>query len=256
MTSALLLAAGKATRLGELRDQYAKACVPIGKTTPLRFMMEQLAESGVTEIWVNLHWRAEQVREHALQSASQGVEVRFLEEPQLLGTGGTLLECFRQRGLMPDLVANAKQFGDVDFSALLKQPVGSLVLHPPSPLADFGGLCYDDDSRITGLLPKSEAAHATSATAQAAVYTGICRPDPAWLPFLVAARNAKPDDVLCMVRHGMLPAMADGVFPHAWLHHGEWCEISTPARVQAVAEQFKARARRHREGCVSHPDEQ
>jgi NDP-sugar pyrophosphorylase family protein len=254
MTSALLLAAGKATRLEGLRDQYAKACVPVGNTTPLRFMMERLADFGVTEIWVNLHWRAEQVREHALQSAKQGVEVRFLEEPQLLGTGGTLLECYRQRGLMPDLVANAKQFGDVDFGALLQQPAATFALHPPSPLAEFGGLRYDANSMITGLLPKSAATPQDSE--QVAVYTGICRPAQAWLPYLENARGQNPDDVLCLLRHGALPAMADGIQARAWLHHGEWCEVSTPERVQAVADQFKAKELRHREGCASPRGEQ
>ena len=246
MKSALLLAAGKATRLKELREQYAKACVPVGSTTPLRFLMQQLAAADVREIWVNLHWKAEQVREQALQAAEVGVEVRFLEEPQLLGTGGTLLECYRQRGLMPDLVANAKQFGDVDFAALLQQPAGSLVLHTQSALAEFGGLHFDEDRRISGLYPKTEAAKLnpespTSCYADphnnpggTAVYTGICRPDAAWITHLEKARGQDPDGVLCMIRHGMLPAMADGSTARAWLHHGQWCEVSTPERVQAA----------------------
>ena len=62
MTTALLLAAGKATRLGALRNQYAKACVPVAGTTPLRFAIERLAQAGVTRVIVNLHWQAEQVR--------------------------------------------------------------------------------------------------------------------------------------------------------------------------------------------------
>jgi N-acetyl-alpha-D-muramate 1-phosphate uridylyltransferase len=81
MKSALLLAAGKATRLGALRDRYAKACVPVGGTTPLRQLMEQLSAAGVKRFVINLHWQAAQVRA-AAAAAAQAVdaELLFLEE--------------------------------------------------------------------------------------------------------------------------------------------------------------------------------
>jgi NDP-sugar pyrophosphorylase family protein len=249
MKSALLLAAGKATRLQSIRDQYAKACVPIADTTPLKFMLQQLALAGVQEVWINLHWKAEQVREQALQAAADGMEIRFIEETHLLGTGGTLLECYRRRGLLPDLVVNAKVFCDVNFDILLQHAPGTLVLHPGSALSEFGGLHFDPQMNITGLMPKSIAKPATNA----AVYTGIARPAAEWLPYLQQAHKdlslpegeQSPAPILCMLRHGMLPALADGIACRAWLHPGYWHEISTPERV-------KLAVRLRREGYDSH----
>ena len=83
MTTALLLAAGKATRLGALRNQYAKACVPVAGTTPLRFAIERLAQAGVTRVIVNLHWQAEQVRAEASAAVPSGIQLDFLEEDVL-----------------------------------------------------------------------------------------------------------------------------------------------------------------------------
>jgi len=248
MKSALLLAAGKATRLQSIRDQYAKACVPIADTTPLKFMLQQLAQAGVQEVWINLHWKAEQVREQALQVAVDGMEIRFIEESQLLGTGGTLLECYRRRGLLPDLVVNAKVFCDLNFSALLQQAPATLVLHAASALSEFGGLHFDSGMKIRGLMPKSDA----KSVPDAAVYPGICRPAAEWLPYLQQAHEdlsptageplAAP--ILCMLLHGMLPALDDGLVCHAWMHSGYWHEISTPERV-------KQAVRWRREGCDS-----
>ena len=241
MSRALLLAAGKATRLGALRDRYAKACVPIAGTTPLRFAIEALAAAGVRELVINLHWQGEQVRAAAEQARPAGLRLRFLEEETLLGTGGTLLACQESFGFLPDLVSNAKLFTDLDWSAVLRAAPGSLVLHTASPLAEFGGLLYDERGQVRGLLSRQQLAEGQTpppAPAGAAVYTGICRPDPAWLPFL--QRDAAPARAegkpLCLVRSGFLPALAAGVQVPSLLHHGAWCEISTPERVRAAEE--------------------
>ncbi len=264
MKSALLLAAGKATRLQGIRDQYAKACVPIGDTTPLKFMIGRLIQSGIGNMWVNMHWLPDQVLEHACfalkeygdDRADGPIEERnrlnFIEEPELLGTGGTLLEYYQRNGSLPDLIINAKQFGDVDLKVVVQQPVGTLVLHSQSKLSDFGGLRFDENFNISGLLAKSEAAKMTSSgggagleasnstTHGVAVFTGICRPDPAWLPYLQQAREDNPQQVLCMLRHGMFPAMADGVTARAYLHDGDWYEISTPERVKEAVRRRRA----------------
>ena len=232
MSTALVLAAGKATRLEGLREQYAKACVPVGDTTPLQHLLPRLHQAGVTRAWINLHWQAEQVREHALAAAPQGLELYFLEEPDLLGTGGTLLQVTEQDQL-PEVVVNAKLFSDFDYAQLLAAPAGTVVLHPGSPLSEFGGLQFENDC-ITGLLPRAEAAATqTDSASQAAVFTGIAHPHHSWLDGLRTTPTPS-----CWIRHGLLPALAAGHPTHALLHRGCWCEISTPERVQSAKNQL------------------
>lgn len=226
--AAMLLAAGKATRLLGMRDQYAKACVPVSGTTPLAFLMPKLGAAGFSPIWINLHHHADQVRAQA-QSLAPVAELRFLEEPELLGTGGTFLEVVRREGALPRLVVNAKIFTDFDFGSLRDAAPGTCVLHPGSPLADFGGLRHDGHGNILGLAKRDESNDSAS------VFTGICVPHPAWLPHLAAARAARPREPICLVRDGLIPALAEGVRHPAWLHAGGWCEISTPERVAAAA---------------------
>jgi len=242
MKSALLLAAGKATRLGALRDRYAKACVPIADTTPLRRLMEQLAAAGVNRFVINLHWQAAQVRAAAAAAKSVDADLLFLEEPQLLGTGGTLLACMREFNVFPDLIVNAKLFTDVNWGALLEAPPGTLVVHPPSELASFGGLLTEPSAegpRLAGLWPKSraQAEETPPPPHRAAVYTGICRPSTAWLPsleaeFPQASADGRP---LCLARAGFLAYAAAGNRVRVYEHPGIWCEISTPERVAEAA---------------------
>lgn len=234
--TALLMAAGKATRLVGVRERWAKANVPVGPTTPLRFLLEKLHLAGYRRCWVNLHHLPEQVEEEARRWAPPGLELAFLEEPELLGTGGTLLEVSRREGSLPTAVVNAKMITDFDFAQLRQAPGPAMVLHAQSRLEEFGGLRFDGDARLLGLqgrdLPLEDGF-------SAAVYTGICRPDPAWIPHLEAAESDREASPCCLVRHGLLPAIADGsASATALLHRGFWMEISTPKRLQALRQEI------------------
>ncbi|TAH38735.1 MAG: hypothetical protein EYC70_05050 [Planctomycetota bacterium] len=231
MSTALVLAAGLATRLGSLRERYAKACVPVAGTTPLAFVLQRLHAAGVQRAWVNLHHHGEQVQAEAERSAPPGLELHFLEEARLLGTGGSLLAVAEGDGSLPDLVVNAKIFTDFDFGRALAAPASAVVLHPPGDLALFGGLRHDGAGRVTGL----RTAGPPSSEAGTAVFTGISRPSTSWLPALAAAARARPKDAVCLVRDGLLPALQNGADVRALLHAGLWLEVSTPERVAAAA---------------------
>lgn len=235
MASALLLAAGKATRLEGLRDTYAKANVPVGNTTPLRFLLETFGTT-FSDVWINLHFKGDQVREQAERYVSQGVRLHFIEENPLLGTGGTLLEMVAQSGGLPEVLVNAKMFTDFHFPSLCDAAPGTLVLHEESDLKIFGGLRFDAKGFLQGLCTKDST---PAKNESAAVFTGICKPSPAWLTHLEAARQSNKEEVLCLIRHGLLPALKlKPKHARVMLHHGTWCEISTPERVTEASNQL------------------
>lgn len=231
--AALLFAAGQATRLAGLRERWAKACVPVGATSPLADLLPRVVAAGFAPIWINLQHHADQVRAAARAAAPQAA-LRFLEEPELLGTGGTLLAVAEADGALPSFCANAKVFGDFAPAALRGAPPGTVVLHPDSPLAEFGGLRFDAEWRVLGLAPR-----AAGSESSAAVFTGFCVPHPAWLPPLARARSERPGAPLCLIRDGLLPALAAGAEHRALLHRGWWCEVSTPERVAAAARRLR-----------------
>jgi len=233
MKTALLLAAGKATRLGELRNQWAKACVPIGESSPLKFALAKLRATGFEKVVINLHHLAEQVRAEAETFAAE-LDLQFLHEDPLLGTGGTLLATHDSWGL-PDLVLNAKQFHDLDLGNL--PPAPAVVLHPSSSLLQFGGFRFQKN-QVVELLPKNQAQQASQA--DAGVFTGICRPTSNWVEHIRRA-PVRPDGTRCLVRDGLLPALEAGEPCHPHIHEGRWMEISTPERVRE-AKQINAAA--------------
>lgn len=87
---ALVLCAGRGTRLGELTRELPKPLLPIGGVPLVVRMLRHLAAMGFTEVAINLHHRAEALREGVGDGASAGVAVTYSFEPTLLGTAGAV----------------------------------------------------------------------------------------------------------------------------------------------------------------------
>ena len=87
---AILLAAGRGTRLQPLTDTIPKCLVSIKGKPLLEIWLERLSEAGIGPFLINTHYLAEQVE--ALVAASpHRQQVTLVHEAELLGTAGTLL---------------------------------------------------------------------------------------------------------------------------------------------------------------------
>ena len=86
---ALLLAAGKATRLGSLSQVTPKCLHEVNGEPLLDRIVKQLRDVGVGEILINTHHLAPQIEEHVRRSQWRA-GVNLSHEPELLGTLGTV----------------------------------------------------------------------------------------------------------------------------------------------------------------------
>ena len=91
---ALVLAAGLGTRLRPITDKIPKALVKISGQTLLEITLQKLIDSGASEIVVNVHHFADQIRDW-IHNHPQSVPVHISDESQkLLNTGGALRKSF------------------------------------------------------------------------------------------------------------------------------------------------------------------
>jgi mannose-1-phosphate guanylyltransferase len=86
---AFLLAAGNGTRLRPLTEKIPKCLLPIGGIPLLQIWLQTCRNFGIDEILINVHAHAGAVREFLWQNAN-GVRFHITEEPELLGSAGTL----------------------------------------------------------------------------------------------------------------------------------------------------------------------
>ena len=86
---AFLLAAGEGTRLRPLTNSIPKCMVPIRQQPLLEIWLELCSVSGIDEVLINLHSHADAVREF-VDKRDYGLSVQLFDEPQLLGSAGTI----------------------------------------------------------------------------------------------------------------------------------------------------------------------
>lgn len=106
---ALLLAAGKASRLGSLSQDTPKCLHKIGGTPLIDRLVEQLMSVGVNEFLINTHHLADRVEAH-VRAAPWGERATISHEEVLLGTLATLRVNQSFFGLEPGWVLHADNY--------------------------------------------------------------------------------------------------------------------------------------------------
>src|ERR671933_622691 len=86
---AVVLAAGKGTRLFPLTGEIPKPMAPVANTPIIRHIFNLLARHGITEAYANVHYLADALLEaYGEESRVNGMIVRLEREEELTGTAG------------------------------------------------------------------------------------------------------------------------------------------------------------------------
>ena len=148
---AFLLAAGNGTRLRPLTDSVPKCLLPIQGVPLLEIWLNNCRAAGITDVLVNAHAHAEAIRQFAAEEKT-GVRVRIVEEPQLLGSAGTLAE---NREFIAGEEAFFILYGDVLTNIDLSR---MLAFHKQKHLAATLGIYQVPDPSRCGIVTLDENA--------------------------------------------------------------------------------------------------
>jgi NDP-sugar pyrophosphorylase family protein len=149
---ALLLAGGKAERMGEAAQGLPKPLVPVAGYPLAEYTVGRLVAAGVTRVIVACRAGQEDVFVNAL--AGLGAEIEPVGEPEPLGRGGGLkLAASRRQETGPVLALNGDELLDVDFAALIgghERSGAAATIVVSQVRSPFGVVEIEDDGRITG----------------------------------------------------------------------------------------------------------
>jgi NDP-sugar pyrophosphorylase family protein len=148
---AIILAGGRAERLGEAAGGRPKALVELAGRPLAAYQVEQLAMAGVTRVLVSCAAGHEGAFETAL--GGLGPEVVAVAEPEPLGRGGGIRFAAQARREQGDLFAlNGDELVDVDFSRLLAlhRERGAAATITVVPLRSPFGVVDLEDDLVTG----------------------------------------------------------------------------------------------------------
>lgn len=220
---AMVLAAGRGERMRPLTDITPKPLLEVGGKPLIAYHLERLAEAGIDDVVINLAWLGSHIREALGDGASYGVSITYSDEgPEALETGGGIFRALRWLGDAPFLVVNGDVWTDIDLAtlaALRTDALAHLVLVPNPPHHPRG-----DFALVGARVTESGDARYT--------YSGIGRYTP---EFFAGCTDGK-FPLLPLLRRAMAAERLTGE-----LHGGEWLDIGTPERLEALNEAISSR---------------
>jgi MurNAc alpha-1-phosphate uridylyltransferase len=105
-TKAMVLAAGLGLRMRPLTDRMPKPLVPVAGRALLDHVLDKLADAGVREAVVNVHYLPDQIIEHVAPRAEPRVIISD-ERDAVLGTGGGVVKALPLLGDAPFFHVNS-----------------------------------------------------------------------------------------------------------------------------------------------------
>lgn len=220
---AVILSGGQGTRLRPLTSTMPKPAVPMANRPMLWYMVDWLARHGVEDIVMSVGFLADGLRAALDETGHEGVAIRYVEEPEPLGTAGAVK--FAEKHLDERfLVLNGDILTDFDISAEIAQHEATgaratLALVPAEDPTAYGLVLTDDDRRVLEFREKPAPE------------------DVPPNPRINAGAYVLERDVMDLIEPGKAVSFEREVFPkligdgiYAYDADGYWLDLGTPER--------------------------
>ena len=222
---AIVLAGGKAERMGDATAGRPKALVDVAGRPLVAYQVTRLARAGVERVIISCAAGQGALFEHELRGL--GAEIAVAEEPERLGRGGGIKFAARERREQGDLYAlNGDELVDVDFSALLtrhREAGGAATVAVARPKSPFGVVDLGPDDVVVGFSEGGRIPYWVNCGIYVLSDATIERfpergdHETTTFPELVAERRL-----------------------HAYRHEGLWLTVNTPKELRTAGEHVAA----------------
>jgi dTDP-glucose pyrophosphorylase len=158
---AVIMAGGFGKRLRPLTEHVPKPMLPVGDRPLLQRIIERLREAGVSRVNLTTHYKSEVIQQHFGDGREFGVDIRYVEEDQPMGTAGAL--CLIKDTDQPLLIMNGDILTNVDFRAMYEfhreQNAYMTIAVKQIELAVPYGVIEMSGSGVTGITEKPVMRH-------------------------------------------------------------------------------------------------
>ena len=228
---AVILAAGKGTRMGALTSDIPKPMIQVAGKPVIEHIIRRILDSGIREFVVVTRYLGNKIEEYLRDGSKLGASIEYVEQSDKYGTGAALLEAREQVANEPVLMT----FADIitpafNYSGALKtfQDTGGAAVITLNWVDDpYAGGAVDvgEDGlvrRITEKPPKGRVlSHWNS--------SGIFVFDPVVFEYLARlAPSARGEYELPDAGSAMID---DGLAVHPYYLRGPWIDVGTPQDV-------------------------
>jgi NDP-sugar pyrophosphorylase family protein len=226
---AILLAGGKGTRLRPLTLHTPKPIVPIFNRPFLHYQIDLLKQvPGLNEVILSLNYQPRRIEDVFGDGHGVGLPIRYLVEPQPLGTGGAIK--YAEPHLDgPVIVFNGDVLTHIDLNAVLalhreRRAKATIVLTPVENPAAYGLVETGPDGAVRRFLEKPKPDEITTNHINAGIY--VLEPD---------TFDRIPRDTPYSIERSYFPSLVErGEAFVAYVYGGYWIDIGTPEKYMQV----------------------
>lgn len=228
----MILAAGRGQRMRPLTDTTPKPMLPVAGKPLIQHHVERLVAAGVRELVINTAWLGEQIERHLGDGARFGARIAWSREPEPLETGGGIRRALPLLGDAPFALINADLWTDYPLARLTADVLAEgcdahlvLVANPDhNPDGDFA---LGADGRV-GIQASGDSG---------LTFSGISVLRPALIAghSTAAAKFPLRDVLIAGIRAGRVSGEVYG---------GDWWDLGTPERWQALTARLRAATER------------
>lgn len=233
---AMILAAGKGTRVRPLTYDLPKPMIPILGKPVMAYLVEHLAKYSIHDIMVNVSYLHEKIEEYFGEGHQFGVQIGYSFEgytdengvvvPQPLGSAGGIKKIHEFGRFFDEttIVLCGDALIDLDIGAALlehkrKGALASVITKevPWNKVSDYGVVVTDEDNRIVAFQEKPSAEEARSNF----VSTGIYIFEPEVIDLIPSGQQFD-------IGADLFPLMVKKGLPfYAQNHQFNWIDIGT-----------------------------
>lgn len=165
-THAIILAAGRGTRLRPVTDHIPKPLVEVAGHPIITYGLGLLREAGIFDVVINVHHLADRLRDTLGDGSGFGMRIRYSVEQTLLDSGGGIRQAatLLQHPLEePIVVLNADVVSEVPLREVIdfhrtRRALVTLVLRDDPRKQGYGVFAVGEDGRIERFLGQGTSA--------------------------------------------------------------------------------------------------
>ena len=240
MKTAVVLAAGRGTRMGALTDTTPKSLLPVAGRPLIEHVLRGFARAGVRRAVVVIGYLGDRIEADLGDGARLGMEIAYCRQARADGTAHALLLAEHSLGREPfalswgDVLVTAGFYSEL-IEAFARRPCDALIAVNDVDDPWRGAAVYvDGDGRVSRLVEKPPRGTSTTRWNNAGVLilTALALDYARALGASARGEYELPQAIAQMVR--------DGRDVRALPVRGPWSDVGTPADLAAAQAWFAA----------------
>jgi NDP-sugar pyrophosphorylase family protein len=227
---AMILAAGKGTRLRPLTEAVPKPLLDVAGQPMIAFPLGLLRSAGIEEVVINLHHLGGQIRSRLGDGSAHGVRISYSEEDPILDTGGAIAAAREFLAGDTFAVLNADTVIDLQLRDVIafhreQRALATMVLRPDPDAVRKDAIGIDAAQRLRCILGHPAGVEPGGAAGRL-MYAGV-------MVFEARVFDYLPRGVYSITRD-VYPRLLDAGEPlYGYVHRGYWRVLDTPADLEA-----------------------